>query len=38
MASIDPEKCVNCGNCVTACPTGAIVTCESRCEAIVKGA
>ena len=35
LASIDPRKCTSCGACVTACPTGAIVTCASRCEAIV---
>ena len=24
VAVIDYEKCTNCGNCVSACPTGAI--------------
>ena len=38
VAVIDYEKCTNCGNCVSACPTGAIVTCVSRCEAIAKEA
>ena len=38
LASIDPKKCQNCGACVTACPTGAIVTCVSRCEAVAKEA
>lgn len=31
VASIDPAKCTNCGSCVSQCPTGAIVTCQSRC-------
>lgn len=35
LAHIDPEKCTNCGTCVENCPTHAIVTCASRCEAAV---
>ena len=34
LASIDPEKCTNCGKCLSECPTHAIVSCNARCEAI----
>ena len=27
LASVDPQKCVNCGLCIDQCPTGVIRTC-----------
>ncbi len=32
LAVVDPDKCVNCGNCVAGCPTGAILFNKKGCE------
>lgn len=34
LASVDPEKCTNCGECITVCPTGVIrrAACEEYME------
>lgn len=36
--SIDPDKCTNCGTCVTACPTGTFVTTKPDPSRIVSQA